>query len=74
MLIGMTVLRNHARSRSRKRARELGFPGSDPCERSRLSDVWSALDLSAPLTKDKCAGSDVAENGQIDYRQKGGPL
>ena len=23
------------------------------CERSRLSDVWSALDLSVPLTKGK---------------------
>src|SRR5258708_9336049 len=28
-----------------------------------LDDVWRALDLSAPLTKDKCAGSDVAEIG-----------
>jgi hypothetical protein len=35
---------------------------------SRLSDVWSALDLSALLTKDKCAGSDVAEIGARDQR------
>src|SRR5947209_7319954 len=33
-------------------------------KRHPLDDVWSALDLSAPLTKDECAGSDVAEIGE----------
>jgi hypothetical protein len=29
-----------------------------------LSDVWSALDLSASLTKDKCAVVEIAARGQ----------
>jgi hypothetical protein len=29
-----------------------------------LSDVWSALDLSASLTKDKCAVAEIGARGQ----------
>src|SRR6266508_2789437 len=39
--------RNHVRSRSRRRARECGFRGSDPCECPDLADDDPFLHLPA---------------------------
>src|SRR5260370_4102247 len=39
--------RSHLRARSRKRARECGFPGSDPCEEVLLLVIEAFIDVAA---------------------------